>query len=53
MRFIVVLDLLHAYMGLAGLSIAGHADLGQLHAPLNMSMRAYEWMKEHCVFWKQ
>ena len=43
-------DILHSYMGLCGLALMGDFDLLPLHAPLDMSQRAFESLKK-TVFW--
>jgi geranylgeranyl transferase type-1 subunit beta len=44
-------DVMHSYMGLAGLSLVGRHGLGESYAPLGMSMRAFEYAKSigYCI----
>ncbi|KAI9331526.1 geranylgeranyltransferase type I beta-subunit-like protein [Zopfochytrium polystomum] len=44
-------DILHAYMGFAGLSIMGEPGVQPIHAALNISMRAFDHLQKATVFW--
>ncbi|KAJ3384313.1 Geranylgeranyl transferase type-1 subunit beta [Entophlyctis sp. JEL0112] len=46
-------DPMHAYMGLAGLSIAGEPGLEPLVPHLNVSKRALEHLHAHTVWWRE
>lgn len=46
-------DLMHAYMGLAGLALSGQEGVGSLFAGLNISNRAFEFLKKKTVWWNR
>ncbi|XP_059403751.1 geranylgeranyl transferase type-1 subunit beta-like [Carassius carassius] len=46
-------DLLHTYFGICGLSLIGEADLRKLHPALNISMRAFERLRQLQGVWRE
>lgn len=44
-------DVMHSYMGLAGLSVVGTHELREIYAPLGMSIRAFKYAKSigYCI----
>ena len=40
------IDPLHTYLGLSGLSLNGEKDISPVHAPLNISQRAMDWLRQ-------
>ncbi|RXN28610.1 geranylgeranyl transferase type-1 subunit beta [Labeo rohita] len=46
-------DPLHTYFGICGLSLIGEADLRKVHPALNISMRAFECLRQLHGSWRQ
>jgi len=45
-------DVMHSYMGLAGLSLMDEPDIRKMDVALNVSLKGVEHLKNRTLFWK-
>lgn len=48
----IILDALHAYFGICGLSLMGESGINEIHPALNVSLKTYKHLQQLHEAWK-